>query len=62
MAGLNPQEEKLKSTYQAVGSRRSRVSRVLQMLEELEAPYEFVHIERRSPEPRERPQASGRPF
>ena len=36
--------------YQAVGSRGSRVSRVLWMLEELEAPYEFVHIERRSPE------------
>jgi glutathione S-transferase len=36
--------------YQAVGSRGSRVSRVLWMLEELEQPYEFVEIERRSPE------------
>jgi glutathione S-transferase len=36
--------------YQAVGSRGSRVSRVLWMLEELEQPYEFVEVERRSPE------------
>jgi glutathione S-transferase len=36
--------------YQAVGSRGSRVSRVLWMLEELEQPYEFVEIGLRSPE------------
>jgi glutathione S-transferase len=36
--------------YQAVGARGSRVSRVLWMLEELGAPYEFVEIGRRSPE------------
>ena len=36
--------------YQAVGSRGSRVSRVLWMLEELEQPYEFIEVERRSPE------------
>lgn len=36
--------------YQAVGSRGSRVSRVLWMLEELGAPYEFVEIKQRSPE------------
>lgn len=34
MIGLNPQEEELKSTYQAVGSRGSDV---LWMLEELDA-------------------------
>ncbi|WP_157016250.1 glutathione S-transferase family protein [Mesorhizobium xinjiangense] len=36
--------------YKAVGPRRSRVSRVLWMLEELEAPYEFVEMGLRSPE------------
>src|SRR5918994_2898968 len=36
--------------YKAVGSRGSRVSRVLWMLEELKQPYEFIEIERRSPE------------
>ena len=36
--------------YQAVGSRGSRVSRVLWMLEELGVPYEFVEIGLRSPE------------
>ncbi len=35
--------------YQAVGSRGSRVSRVLWMLEELGEPYEFVEIKLRSP-------------
>ena len=35
--------------YQAVGSRGSRVSRVLWMLEELEEPYEFVEVKLRSP-------------
>lgn len=34
--------------YKAVGFRGSRVSRVLWMLEELEAPYEFVETELRS--------------
>jgi glutathione S-transferase len=36
--------------YQAVGSRGSRVSRVLWMLEELGEPYEFIEVGRRSPE------------
>jgi len=36
--------------YKAVGSRGSRVSRVLWMLEELEQPYVFVEIGLRSPE------------
>ncbi len=36
--------------YKAVGSRGSRVSRVLWMLEELGAPYEFVEVKLRSPE------------
>lgn len=36
--------------YQAVGSRGSRVSRVLWMLEELDQPYEFVEVKLRSPE------------
>ena len=36
--------------YQAIGSRGSRVSRVLWMLEELGEPYEFVEIKLRSPE------------
>lgn len=35
--------------YQAVGSRGSRVSRVLWMLEELGEPYEFVEVKLRSP-------------
>ncbi len=37
-------------TYKAVGSRGSRVSRVLWMLEELGEPYEFVEIKLRSPD------------
>ena len=36
--------------YQAVGSKGSRVSRVLWMLEELGEPYEFVAVKLRSPE------------
>lgn len=36
--------------YKAVGSRGSRVSRVLWMLEELGEPYEFVSVKLRSPE------------
>ena len=36
--------------YKAVGSRGSRVSRVLWMLEELGQPYEFVEVKLRSPE------------
>ena len=36
--------------YQAVGSRGSRVSRVLWMLEELGEPYEFVPVKLHSPE------------
>ncbi|MVA96725.1 glutathione S-transferase family protein [Nitratireductor sp. CAU 1489] len=36
--------------YKAVGSRGSRVSRVLWMLEELGEPYEFVEVKIRSPE------------
>lgn len=36
--------------YKAVGSRGSRVSRVLWMLEELGAPYEFVPVKLRSDE------------
>jgi glutathione S-transferase len=36
--------------YQAVGSRGSRVSRALWMLEELGEPYEFIEVGRRSPE------------
>jgi glutathione S-transferase len=36
--------------YMAVGSKGSRVSRVLWMLEELGEPYEFVPIKLRSPE------------
>ena len=36
--------------YKAAGSRGSRVSRVLWMLEELGEPYEFVEIKLRSPE------------
>lgn len=36
--------------YKAVGSRGSRVSRVLWMLEELGQPYEFVEVALRSPE------------
>lgn len=36
--------------YKALGSRGSRVSRVLWMLEELGEPYEFVPIKLRSPE------------
>ncbi len=36
--------------YKAVGSRGSRVSRVLWMLEELEQSYEFVEVGLRSPE------------
>ena len=36
--------------YKAVGSRGSRVSRVLWMLEELGQPYEYVEIKIRSPE------------
>lgn len=36
--------------YKAVGSRGSRVSRVLWMLEELAEPYEFVDVKLRSPE------------
>ena len=36
--------------YKAVGSRGSRVSRVLWMLEELGEPYEFVEVKLRSPE------------
>jgi glutathione S-transferase len=36
--------------YQAVGSRGSRVSRVLWMLEELGEPYEFIEVGRRSQE------------
>lgn len=36
--------------YRAVGSRGSRVSRVLWMLEELGEPYEFVDVKLRSPE------------
>ena len=35
--------------YKAVGSRGSRVSRVLWMLEELGEPYEFVEVKLRSP-------------
>jgi len=35
--------------YQAFGSRGSRVSRVLWMLEELGEPYEFVEVKLRSP-------------
>lgn len=36
--------------YKAVGSRGSRVSRVVWMLEELGEPYEFVPVKLRSPE------------
>lgn len=36
--------------YKAVGSRGSRVSRVLWMLEELGQPYAFVEVKLRSPE------------
>ncbi|KUM24573.1 glutathione S-transferase [Mesorhizobium loti] len=36
--------------YKAVGSRGSRVSRVLWMLEELGQPYEFAEVKLRSPE------------
>lgn len=36
--------------YQAVGSRGSRVSRVLWMLEELGEPYEFVEVKLHSPQ------------
>ncbi|MDG4882261.1 glutathione S-transferase family protein [Mesorhizobium sp. WSM4884] len=36
--------------YKAVGSRGSRVSRVLWMLEELGQPYEFIEVKLRSPE------------
>lgn len=36
--------------YKAVGSRGSRVSRVLWMIEELEQPYEFVEVKLRSPQ------------
>jgi glutathione S-transferase len=36
--------------YKAVGSRGSRVGRVLWMLEELGEPYEFVEVKLRSPE------------
>ena len=36
--------------YKAIGSRGSRVSRVLWMLEELGQPYEFVEVKLRSPE------------
>lgn len=36
--------------YKAVGSRGSRVSRVLWMLEELGEPYDFVEVKLRSPE------------
>jgi glutathione S-transferase len=36
--------------YKAVGSRGSRVSRVLWMLEELGEPYEFVEVKLRSPQ------------
>lgn len=36
--------------YKAIGSRGSRVSRVLWMLEELGEPYEFVEVKLRSPQ------------
>lgn len=36
--------------YQAIGSKGSRVSRVLWMLEELGEPYEFVEVKLRSPQ------------
>ena len=41
---------KANEMYQAIGSRGSRISRVLWMLEELDEPYEFLKVKLRSPE------------